>query len=155
MPTWLCTALKTPAATRPGRPPPTWARARSSTWSWNPHCDRPWKKGNYVSSISPRLIQKARSSGLKAVRWEHPTLGTVPPIKFISLAEDTGVINAIGNWVLGEAARQARAWVAAGYKLVPIAVNVSAMQFSHVDFIRTISRTLKPVACRNGGWSSN
>ena len=76
------------------------------------------------------------------VRWEHPTLGMIPPAKFIPLAEDTGLILPIGAWVLREAVRQTREWIEAGIKVVPIAVNVSALQFTQSDFVRSIADVL-------------
>jgi EAL domain-containing protein (putative c-di-GMP-specific phosphodiesterase class I) len=81
--------------------------------------------------------------GLEAlIRWRHPTLGMIPPAKFIPLAEDSGLILPIGVWVLEEAARQTREWIAAGIDVVPIAVNVSTLQFTQPDFIATISAVL-------------
>ena len=63
------------------------------------------------------------------VRWEHPTYGRIPPVDFISLAEETGFINAIGDFVLGEACRQARVWQDAGDGPTYVSVNLSPRQF--------------------------
>lgn len=63
------------------------------------------------------------------VRWMHPERGMVPPGEFITLAEETGLIEDIGNWVLNEACRQIRVWLNGGLKVPPIAVNLSVRQF--------------------------
>ncbi|MBK6854796.1 MAG: EAL domain-containing protein [Burkholderiales bacterium] len=75
------------------------------------------------------------------VRWHHPTLGLVRPDRFIMLAEDTGLIHLIGDWVLGQACRQARSWAARGWPLV-VAVNLSARQFQQRDLIDRVRKVL-------------
>ena len=68
--------------------------------------------------------------GLEALlRWMHPISGMIPPDQFIPLAEETGIIVAIGEWVLLQACRQIKAWQQAGY-VVPVSVNLSARQFT-------------------------
>jgi diguanylate cyclase (GGDEF)-like protein/PAS domain S-box-containing protein len=64
------------------------------------------------------------------MRWNQPDLGLVPPNRFIPTAEETGLIVAMGQWALHEACRQNKAWQAAGLITVPVAVNVSALQFA-------------------------
>jgi diguanylate cyclase (GGDEF)-like protein/PAS domain S-box-containing protein len=76
------------------------------------------------------------------VRWTHPTRGPVSPGQFIPVAEDCGLILPIGNWVLREACRQAHAWLEAGLPLASIAVNISAMEFRHEDFLDGIFAAL-------------
>ena len=72
--------------------------------------------------------------GLEAlVRWRHPTLGLVPPGEFIPMAEATGIIGALGDWVLEEVCRQLRAWRLADLGAIRIAVNVSARQLQQRD----------------------
>ena len=69
------------------------------------------------------------------IRWTHPTRGSVPPAQFIPIAEECGLILAIGRWVLREACEQARAWVDAGLPMATMAVNVSAMEFRDENFL--------------------
>ncbi|MCP5271664.1 MAG: EAL domain-containing protein [Burkholderiaceae bacterium] len=75
------------------------------------------------------------------IRWRDPALGEVPPGRFIPVAEDTGFIIAIGDWVLEQAARQAAAWAAEGRALT-VAVNVSALQFRQADFVERVASVL-------------
>jgi diguanylate cyclase (GGDEF)-like protein len=72
------------------------------------------------------------------LRWTHPTRGSIPPLRFIPVAEDSGMILPIGAWVLREACMQARAWADAGLPAITMAVNVSAVQFRNENFIRDL-----------------
>jgi len=76
------------------------------------------------------------------VRWNHPEHGLLMPDKFIGLAEKTGLIINIGDWVLNEACRQMRVWYDAGYTHWRIAVNLSALQFCHAGLVTTVARAL-------------
>jgi len=88
-------------------------------------------------------IATGRITGLEALlRWQHPTLGLVPPDKFIRIAENTGLIMPIGEWVLRTACSQARKWQEEGLLAVPVAVNVSAVQFRQDGFCELIGRIL-------------
>jgi diguanylate cyclase (GGDEF)-like protein len=68
-------------------------------------------------------------------RWNHPTLGTIPPGQFIPIAEETGLILPIGAWVFDEACSQARTWADADMPAKTMAVNVSGVQFQSEDFL--------------------
>ncbi|WP_373501046.1 putative bifunctional diguanylate cyclase/phosphodiesterase [Desulfococcus sp.] len=82
-------------------------------------------------------------SGMEALlRWNNWELGNVPPIEFIPIAEESGLIIAIGEWVLGTACRQARAWLDSGLPLQRIAVNVSVKQFTHPNFLGMVGNVL-------------
>jgi diguanylate cyclase (GGDEF)-like protein/PAS domain S-box-containing protein len=92
-----------------------------------------------VNAASGRVV------GCEALlRWHAPGLGEIPPAKFVPIAEDTGDIVAIGEWVVGEVSRQIRTWRQAGLATVPVAVNVSAVQFRNLGLlnrVRTILQT--------------
>jgi diguanylate cyclase (GGDEF)-like protein len=77
------------------------------------------------------------------VRWRHPTRGLVPPGIFIPLAEDSGLIVPIGEWVLREACRQLRAWLDEGLPPVRVAVNLSAKQFKQEDLPEIVRGALE------------
>ena len=77
------------------------------------------------------------------LRWQHPELGLVPPDQFIPLAEDTGLILPIGDWVLREACRQAMSWKTEGLADTKIFVNISALQLGQSDFTHSVSYALK------------
>ena len=88
-------------------------------------------------------IRTHRISGMEAlVRWNHPHLGVVSPNQFIPIAEDTGLIIPIGEWVLNEACRQAKAWQDEGLPPLRVAVNVSARQFRHSGMLETVASAL-------------
>lgn len=85
-----------------------------------------------------------RAIGAEALlRWEHPQHGLLLPDKFIELAEKTGVIIAIGDWVLNEACRQMQVWFAQGYRDWRIAVNLSALQFCHAGLVTSVANALQ------------
>ncbi|MGE8064749.1 putative bifunctional diguanylate cyclase/phosphodiesterase [Pseudomonas sp. NPDC089569] len=86
---------------------------------------------------------KNRPVGAEALlRWEHPTQGLLLPDKFIDIAEKTGLIIPIGEWVLNEACRQMREWYVLGHTDWRIAVNLSALQFCHAGLVQSVARAL-------------
>lgn len=88
-------------------------------------------------------IQSGAVTGLEALlRWHHGKLGLIPPNKFIAVAENSGLIVPIGEWVLRSACAQARTWEMAGLPAVPVAVNVSAVQFRQHDFCDVVQNVL-------------
>ena len=92
----------------------------------------------------PQVNRDGELVGVEALlRWQHPRLGRIPPMRFIPLAEQSGLIVPIGSWVLREACRQAKSWQEAGYGAIPVAVNVSPMQFQQPDFLEIVSRVLR------------
>ncbi|KON82403.2 EAL domain-containing protein [Azoarcus sp. PA01] len=90
-------------------------------------------------------------TGLEAlVRWRHPQDGLIAPLRFIPLAEETGVIVEIGTWVLREACRQARQWLDAGLPELRISVNLSVRQLREKCLVSTVSTTLAANGLRPG-----
>jgi diguanylate cyclase (GGDEF)-like protein/PAS domain S-box-containing protein len=76
------------------------------------------------------------------MRWRHPAHGLIAPARFIPIAEDSGLILVIGEWILGEACRQVRLWRDRGILDICVSVNVSAVQFRQGDFVRVVERAL-------------
>ncbi|KJS20212.1 MAG: hypothetical protein VR78_02000 [Hoeflea sp. BRH_c9] len=76
------------------------------------------------------------------LRWNHPTLGEVPPVKFIPLAEESGLIVPLGNWVLREACRQNKAWQDAGLAPITVCVNISARQMIETGWVGQVTDIL-------------
>lgn len=88
-------------------------------------------------------LQSGRITGVEALaRWRHGELGLIPPGKFIPVAEDSGLIIPLGNWVLGSACRQAQLWQEKGLPPVRVAVNVSGHQFQQANFVDTVGSIL-------------
>jgi diguanylate cyclase (GGDEF)-like protein len=77
------------------------------------------------------------------IRWESPEKGLIMPDKFIPIAEETGLIMQIGEWVMRDACRTNKAWQEQGFKPISVAVNVSAKQFKHQDLVNLVASILK------------
>ncbi len=99
----------------------------------------------FFLTYQPKIcIETNEINGMEAlIRWVHPTIGIVSPVDFIPIAEEIGLINEIGKWVLKTACRQNKVWQEQGLPPMKVAVNISARQFQHDDFIKTISAILK------------
>jgi diguanylate cyclase (GGDEF)-like protein len=98
----------------------------------------------FVVYYQPRIaVDSLRITGIEAlVRWQHPQHGLIAPAEFIPLAEDTGLIIPIGEWVLQTACKQSRKWQDQGFAPVRMAVNICARQFQQEDIARVIVRAL-------------
>jgi diguanylate cyclase (GGDEF)-like protein/PAS domain S-box-containing protein len=101
-------------------------------------------RGELFLVYQPQVdIRTGEVSGLEALlRWQHPEKGLVPPNDFIDVAESSGLIVPIGEWVLRTACQQARKWQDDGLRPVPVAVNVSAIQFRQPGFCRLVREVL-------------
>jgi diguanylate cyclase (GGDEF)-like protein/PAS domain S-box-containing protein len=105
---------------------------------------RALERKEFSLHYQPKIkIETGEITGAEAlIRWTHPTRGPVSPANFIPVAEDCGLILPIGNWVLREACKQARAWLDAGLPLGTIAVNISSMEFREDNFLESVFTTL-------------
>jgi len=102
-------------------------------------------RGEFLLHYQPKVeINTGRMVGMEAlIRWQHPELGLVFPEQFIPLAEETGLIVPIGEWVLRTACSQNRAWQQQGMCPLRIAVNLSARQFMHERLLEDVAEVLK------------
>ncbi|MEO5813441.1 MAG: EAL domain-containing protein [Rhodanobacter sp.] len=99
--------------------------------------------GQLSLRYQPQTDQFGEVKGFEALlRWDHPTLGMIPPTQFIPVAEESGLIVPIGEWVMREACRCMAAWHRAGHTSLTISVNVSAVQFRRGDLLETVRRVL-------------
>ncbi|MFL6463696.1 MAG: putative bifunctional diguanylate cyclase/phosphodiesterase [Bryobacteraceae bacterium] len=91
-----------------------------------------------INLVSGRMV------GAEALlRWKHPALGFISPAVFIPLAEEIGLIEEVGDWVLDQVIRQCQEWRKSGLSHIRVAVNVSALQFARVDFGTSIAQKLQ------------
>src|SRR5690606_14842549 len=101
--------------------------------------------GQFRLHYQPKFDAVARQPiGAEALlRWEHPQHGLLLPERFIGLAEKTGLIIPLGEWVLDEACRQMRQWLDQGHEGWRMAVNLSAIQFCHAGLVASVARALE------------
>lgn len=102
------------------------------------------KDDELILYYQPQIdLLSGKITGMEALlRWNSKELGVVSPIEFIKVAEDTGLINAIGEWVIINACKQNKIWKSKGYKYNYIAINISAVQLQHVDFLERVEEIL-------------
>lgn len=103
-----------------------------------------WDRGEILLYYQPRVnIITGKITGVEAlVRWQSPDLGFVSPLKFIPIAEETGLIVPLGKWILHTACTEAKAWIDQGLSGIRVAVNLSARQFQQPDLVSMVSQTL-------------
>ena len=101
---------------------------------------RALERQEFVLYYQPKVdLMSGAINGAEAlIRWIHPTRGLIPPMDFIPIAEDCGLILSIGAWALREACAQSRAWTKGGLPAVTMAVNVSAIEFRDKNFLNRL-----------------
>lgn len=99
----------------------------------------------FVLHYQPKIdLQSGQITGMEAlVRWQHPERGLLSPAVFIPLAEESGLILPLGEWILGAACRQTRTWQLAGLPELRVAVNLSVRQFAQDDLVGVVERVLQ------------
>ncbi len=103
------------------------------------------KRQEFLLHYQPQIDQKGRVIGAEALlRWKHPEQGIITPDRFIPVAEETGLIFSIGEWVLREASNHFRGWMGSGAakSLCGLSVNVSPQQFHQSEFIEQVQRII-------------
>jgi diguanylate cyclase (GGDEF)-like protein/PAS domain S-box-containing protein len=113
---------------------------------------RALKQGEFLLHYQPQMdLASGAMTGTEAlIRWLDPDLGLVLPKQFVPIAEESGLIVPIGRWVLREACRQVKAWLDAGLRVVPVAVNISAVEFRHKNFLEGVALILKETGLAPG-----
>ncbi len=103
------------------------------------------ERNELLLHYQPKIdLKTGRITSVEAlVRWQHPRRGLLPPGEFLAIAEDTGLIVGIGQWVLHEACRQTRAWLDEGLPAVPVAVNISSLEFRNEHFLEGVRIALQ------------
>ena len=102
------------------------------------------ENNEFVLQYQPKFdINNKKITGVESlIRWNHPELGMVPPLDFIPLAEETGLIVPIGEWVLRESCKNLKHWKSMGYKPIRMAINISPRQFRDSETVDMILKTL-------------
>ena len=102
------------------------------------------KKEEFILHYQPYFqIDTDKLVGLEAlIRWQRPEYGLLPPGTFIPVLEETGIIREVGEWTMRETWRQIKAWLAAGYSVVPVSVNFSPLQFRCCELPTMVERVM-------------
>ena len=103
------------------------------------------ERGEFVLHYQPQVeLRSGQVVGMEAlIRWQHPQLGLIAPVRFVGLAEETGLIVPIGAWVIREACRQNKVWQNAGLPALRVSVNLSARQFYEKELAQSIAAILE------------
>lgn len=102
------------------------------------------ERREFTLHYQPKFAASGEPIGAEALlRWQHPQRGLLMPDTFIALAERTGLIIPIGDWVLDEACRQMREWYLQGHESWRVAVNLSALQFCHAALVQSVAEALQ------------
>jgi diguanylate cyclase (GGDEF)-like protein/PAS domain S-box-containing protein len=114
---------------------------------------RAFEQHEFVLHYQPKVdLRSGGICGAEAlIRWNSPELGLVPPVKFIPLLEDTGMIVEVGRWALQQAVEDRRRWQASGLSAPRIAVNVSPLQMKQPDFVEVVCASVVTSAERAPG----
>jgi len=105
---------------------------------------RALKQGEFVLNYQPQInLASGAITGAEAlIRWRDPDLGAIPPGQFVPVAEECGLIVTIGHWVLREACQQVKVWLDSGLRVPSIAINISAVEFRHKNFLEGLAQIL-------------
>jgi diguanylate cyclase (GGDEF)-like protein/PAS domain S-box-containing protein len=103
------------------------------------------KRDELLVMFQPQVsLTDGTLAGIEAlVRWRHPTMGLIPPLRFIGMAEEIGLIGEIDAWVLDTACRQLAHWDAMGFRVPCVAVNLSARELEHDTIVHKVAETLR------------
>lgn len=106
---------------------------------------RATKKNEFILHYQPKFnLSTGELSGIEAlIRWQDPKLGLIYPKDFISIAEECGLIIPIGRWVINAVCHQISSWLRSGQHVVPVAINISALEFRHKGFLCAIMEAIK------------
>ncbi len=109
-------------------------------------------KAELMVYFQPKVhVESGKVVGMEALlRWKHAQLGFISPAEFIPVAEECGLINELGDWVLRHSAMQQRIWQSMGYELVPVAVNLSARQLNQTGLVERLNTIMRDTGIPRG-----